>query len=91
MNPAEPKLLIFLDGIKIITQTEEIQPEEIGDPDCLLIEPFEVKSDLTLEPWLLEYTTQNKFIIHSDKIFTIAEPNPKLKQKYQQVLKGANE
>lgn len=86
----EPKLLIFPDGTKLLSQTEEIQPEEIGDPDCLLVEPFEVKSNLTLEPWLLEYTTQNKFIIHSDKVLTIAEPNPMLKQKYEQVLKPVN-
>jgi hypothetical protein len=85
------QLLIFPDNLKLLTQIEEIQPEEIGDPDCLLIEPFEVKDNLTLEPWLLEYTTQNKFKIHSDKVLTIAEPNPILKQKYQQVLQGANE
>lgn len=87
----EPSLLIFLNGLKIITQIEEIHPEEIGNPDYLLTEPFEVKDDLTLEPWLLNYTTQNKFKIHSDKVFTIVEPNPMLNQKYQQVLKGTNE
>lgn len=86
----EPKLLIFPDGLKLISQTEEIQPDEIGNPDCLLIEPFELKNNLTLEPWLLEYTTQNKFLIHSDKVFTIAEPNPMLKQKYEQILKPVN-
>lgn len=87
----EIKLLIFLDNLKLLTQVEQIQVEEIGEPDCLLIEPFELKLDLTLEPWLLEYTTQNKFVIHSDKIFTIADPNPLLKQKYEKVLKGNNE
>ena len=83
--------MILPDNTKILSQLEEIQVQEIGDPDCLLIEPFEVKDDLTLEPWLLEYTTQNKFKIHSDKVLTIAEPNPILKQKYEQVLKGVNE
>jgi hypothetical protein len=87
----EPILLIFPDGLKLISQTEEIQPEEIGNPDYLLTEPFEVKDDLTLEPWLLEYTTQNKFKLHSDKVLTIVEPNPMLRQKYEQVLKGVNE
>ena len=84
-------LLIFPDNTKILTQTQEIQVEEIGDPDCLLIEPFEVKPDLSLEPWLLEYTTQNKFKIHSDKVLTIAEPDPILKQKYEKILKPINE
>ena len=87
----EIKLLIFPTGFKLITQILPIAVEEIGEPDCLMIEPFEIKTNLTLEPWLLEYTTQNKFPIHSDKIFTIAEPNPKLKQKYENILKGDNE
>lgn len=87
----EPILLIFLDNLKLLAQIEPIQVKEIGDPDYMLIEPFEIKDNMTLEPWLLEYTTQNKFVIHSDKIFTLADPNPALKQKYEQVLKGANE
>lgn len=87
----EIKLLIFPENLKILTQIDQIEIQEIGDPNCLLIEPFVVKDDLTLEPWLLQYTTQNKFIIHSDKILTIVDPNPMLKQKYEQILKGDNE
>ena len=86
----EIKLLIFPDNIKILTQAQDLEPDEIGDPDWLLIEPFEVNEDLTLEPWLLQYTTQNKFKIHSDKVLTIVDPNPLLKQKYEQILKGEN-
>jgi hypothetical protein len=84
------QLLIFPDNTKILTQAQDLEPQEIGDPDWLLIEPFEVKDELTLEPWLLQYTTQNKFKIHSDKVLTIVDPNPLLKQKYEQILKGEN-
>ena len=70
----------------ILTQIEEV-PTELGEPDCKLIEPFVLKNDETLEPWLLQHTSQNQFMIHSDKILTMIEPNTKLKEKYEGLLK----
>ena len=46
----------------ILTQIEEV-PTELGEPDCKLIEPFVLKNDETLEPWLLQHTSQNQFMI----------------------------
>ena len=59
---------------------------ELGEPDCKLIEPFIIEGDGSLSPWLLDVTTQNTFMISSDKILTLVEPNSKLKQKYEDVL-----
>jgi len=52
-----------------------------------LTEPFVLNQDGTLVPWLVEVTRQNTFMIHSDKILTIAEPNSKLVEKYEDLLK----
>lgn len=70
----------------LVTQIDEVQCE-IGDPDCKLIEPFEVDSNSNMKPWMLEYTSQNIFMIHSDKILTISEPSPKLLKIYEDCTK----
>ena len=63
---------------------EEVQ-SELGGPDCKLTEPFLINDDGTLSPWLLEVTTQNTFMISSDKILTLVDPNSKLIKKYEDV------
>jgi len=40
-----------------------------------------------LIPWLVDLTNQNTFMIHSDKILTLADPTGKLKDKYEELLK----
>ena len=55
--------------------------------DCKLIEPFVYDYENgTLYPWLLDLTTQNTFMISSDKILTLAEPSSKIVKKYESVL-----
>ena len=71
---------------RIITQVEEVQGE-LGGPDCKLTEPFVINDDGTLSPWLLDVTTQNTFMMSSDKILTLVEPNSKLIQKYEDIIK----
>lgn len=82
----EVKLILFPNSLIIISQIEEVIPEEIGEPDCKLVEPFVVQGDF-LEPWLIEYSNQNVFMMHSDKFLTIADPNPPLIKKYKQIIK----
>lgn len=83
-------MLILLDNLILITQIEEV-PSELGEPDCKLVEPFLVKKDIagniSFEPWLIDYTSQNTYMIHSDKILTLADPKPTLIEKYQNVIK----
>tara|TARA_Y100001963_G_scaffold86337_1_gene119379 strand:- start:198 stop:401 length:204 start_codon:yes stop_codon:yes gene_type:complete len=64
---------------------EEVQ-SELGGPDCKLTEPFLINDDGTLSPWLLEVTTQNTFMLSSDKILTLVEPNSRLVKKYEDVI-----
>ena len=80
------KLILLSTNQIIISQIDEV-PSEIGEPDCRITEPFIVNQDLTLSPWLLEYTTQNVFMISSDKILTITEPSPKLLNLYLDLIK----
>ena len=80
------KILHLTTNQILISQIEEVT-SELGEPDCKLIEPFVICDDGTLTPWLLEYTNQNDFMISSDKLLTIADPNSKLKIKYEDVLK----
>jgi len=71
----------------LISQIEEVT-SEIGEPDCRLTEPFLLnQSDLTLSPWLIDFTSDNKYMISSDKILTLAEPKPTLLEKYQTLIK----
>ena len=79
------QILILTNNQRIITQVEEVQGE-LGGPDCKLTEPFLINDDGTLSPWLLEVTTQNTFMMSSDKILTLVVPNSKLVQKYEDVI-----
>jgi hypothetical protein len=83
----ELKLIILTNSQLILTQIEEVATE-LGDPDCKLIEPFILnESTLELSPWLVNLTAQNTFMIHSDKILTITDPNSKLIKKYEDLVK----
>jgi len=80
------KILILDPTLYLLTQIEEVSTE-LGEPDCKLTEPFVLKPDGTLRPWLVDITSQNTFMIHSDKILTIADPNGKLIDKYETLVK----
>ena len=70
----------------IVTQVEEVQ-SELGGPDCKLTEPFVYdQENEVLSPWLLNITTQNTFMISSDKILTLVDPNSKIVKKYESVI-----
>ena len=69
-----------------MTQVEEVQ-SELGGPDCKLTEPFVYdQENEVLSPWLLNVTTQNTFMLSSDKILTLVDPNSKIVKKYESVI-----
>jgi hypothetical protein len=86
MNKDNLKLLVLPTNQILLTQIEEAGGD-IGEPDCRLVEPFLVNDDGTLSPWLVSLTNQNSFMIHSDKILTIVEPNGTLVDKYSDLVK----
>ena len=58
----------------------------MAQPDCKLTEPFVIKEDGSLVPWLVDMTNQNQFMMSSDKILTIVDPTRKLLDKYESLL-----
>ena len=71
----------------LITELAEIAAVVPGEPDCKMINPFSIKQDQTLEPWLLSVTKDDIFMISSDKILTLADPTPTLLEKYLDLTK----
>ena len=67
----------------LITELAEIAAVVPGEPDCKMINPFTIKEDQTLEPWLLNVTKDDIFLMSSDKILTLVDPTPTLLEKYQ--------
>jgi hypothetical protein len=83
------KCIIFKNNVSIISQIQEIE-SELGEPNCKLINPFEIKKQITneiyLENWLCDYTKQDEFLINSDSILTIIDPNPEIIKKYIDII-----
>ena len=71
----------------LITELAEVAAVVPGEPDCKMINPFTIKENQTLEPWLLNVTKDDIFMISSDKILTLAEPTPTLLEKYIDLTK----
>ena len=85
MKKENLKVIVLLTKEVLVTQIEEVQ-SELGEPDCKLTEPFVINDDGTLSPWLLNLTNQNTFMMSSDKILTLVEPNSKIVKKYEDVI-----
>ena len=80
------KLIVLINQQRLVSQIEEIGAD-IGQPDCKLTEPFIVGDNNTLSPWLVDVTSENIFMLSSDKILTLVDPKPTLLEKYQDLLK----
>ena len=75
------KLILLTNSERLISEIDEV-PADIGDPNCKLINPYEIWSEHNLVPWMKDDTNQTEFMINSDKIITIVDPNPDLLEKY---------
>lgn len=84
------KCLLLKNDLVLISEIIEVG-SELGEPDCKLTKPFEVSPSITgemhLKPWNDEYTSQDVFMISSDKILTLVDPKPTLLEKYQNLIK----
>ena len=76
------KIVTLVSQQLLISEIAEIAAVVPGEPDCKMINPFTIKEDQTLEPWLLSVTKDDIFMISSDKILTLADPTPTLLEKY---------
>ncbi len=74
------KIILFKNNLVLVTRLEEVG-SEMGEPDCKLIDPFELKGEF-LESWP-SFTTQREMMVHSDSFLTIIEPDKNQLDKYQ--------
>jgi hypothetical protein len=65
----------------LITEIIEVG-SELGEPDCKLINPYQFFGENDFRRWTEGITNQTEFMIHSDSILTIADPNPEIIKKY---------
>ena len=82
--------VIALTNQQVLISTIEEVPSELGEPDCKLINPYVVKTvgdNQVLEPFMMGLTEESSFMISSDKILTLVEPNSSLLKKYQDLIK----
>ena len=83
----ETKIIVPTTNQIVISQIDEVPAAIPGEPDCKLTNPFIIKENETLEPYLLGITKDDIFMISSDKILTLADPTPTLLEKYQDLNK----
>ena len=81
------KLIVLTNLLKLVSQIEEMPAAVPGEPDCKLTEPMVIGDSDILTPWLVEATSQNEFMISSDKILTLIDPKPTLVEKYETLIK----
>ena len=82
--------VIALTNQQVLISTIEEVGSDLGEPDCKLVNPYVVKTigdKQVLEPFLMGLTDEFSFMISSDKILTLVEPNPTLLKKYQDLIK----
>ena len=80
------KAIVLTNNQVLVSQIDEVGAD-IGQPDCKLTNPYMLKDDGTMEPWLINISRQDVFMISSDKILTITEPMPTLVEKYEDLTK----
>ena len=81
------KIVTLMSQQLMISEIEEVAAVVPGEPDCKLINPFIIKDDNVLEPWLLKVTKDDIFMMSSAKILTLVDPTPTLLEKYLDLTK----
>ena len=86
----EVMVLALTNNHYVISQVDEVVTEDIGQPDCKLTKPFVVNTEsgkTILEPFMLDLTREEIFMMGSDKILTLAIPTPTLLEQYLNLIK----
>ena len=78
-------LLLDVDNV-IISEVEEVEGADIGEPDCKLIRPYLFESIDDMKPWP-KATDQKELLIRSDSILTMADPAQDVINKYLELTK----
>ena len=85
----EVMVLALTNNHYIISQVDEVVTEDIGQPDCKLTKPYVVNTEsgkTILEPFMMDLTREEIFMMGSDKILTLAIPTPTLLEQYLNLI-----
>ena len=82
----EIKIVSLVAGQFFISEIEEVGAD-IGQPDCKLIKPYIINGSLELHKYMVELTDEEVFMISSDKILTLADPNQNFLKQYTELTK----
>ena len=85
----EVRVIALTNNHYIISQVDEVVAEDIGQPDCKLTKPFVINTETgktVLEPFMMDLTRDNTFMMGSDKILTLAIPTPTLLEQYLNLI-----
>lgn len=86
------RVLILKDGRILVTKIEEVAAAEIGEPDCVMIDPVVYDDTVeALEKSMKRFpgtrvTNDKRMAILSDNILTMVAPHPKLLSEYLVVI-----
>ena len=70
----------------IIAQVDEVEgATTIGDPDCILRDPYVVDCDGGIDPWPI-YSDDREVVVRSSDITTIVNPGKQLLARYIESL-----
>lgn len=89
---AEIQIIVLTTNQILISQVDEVDALE-RYPNCKLTKPYSILLDprpaenkepnYILLPWLNELTNDTDIMLHSEKILTLVEPNPKFLELYK--------
>lgn len=84
-------LVLKVDGAILISEIKEVESYEIGEPDCVLVNPCQMAintdtSEVKMWKWPV-FTDQREIRIHSDSILTIVEPKTEQIELYLKTIK----
>ena len=85
----EVMVLALTNNHYVISQVDEVVTEDIGQPDCKLTKPYVVNTEsgkTILEPFMMDLTRDDTFMMGSDKILTLAIPTPTLLEQYLNLI-----
>ena len=85
----EVRVIALTNNHYIISQIDEVPTEDIGQPDCKLTKPYIVNTEsgkTILEPFMIDLTRDDTFMMGSDKILTLAIPTPTLLEQYLNLI-----
>ena len=85
----EVRVIALANSHYIVSQVDEVVTEDIGQPDCKLVKPYVVNTEsgkTILEPFMMDLTRDDTFMMGSDKILTLAIPTPTLLEQYLNLI-----